>query len=83
MCLARSVVELFGSSDRPRAEVATSLGISDGSLATWVQQPERDEVSNALDADERTALARLSKESREVKMGHEFRRSDPSHLGCW
>ena len=32
----REEVELYRSSDRPRCKVAESLGISDGSLATWV-----------------------------------------------
>ena len=31
----REAVELYRSSDRSRAEVAKSLGISDGSLAAW------------------------------------------------
>ena len=34
----REAVELYRSSDRPRVEVAKSLGISDGSLAAWVKQ---------------------------------------------
>ena len=33
----REAVELYRSSDRTRAEVAKSLGISDGSLASWVK----------------------------------------------
>ena len=33
----REAVELYRSSDRSRAEVAKSLGISDGSLAAWVK----------------------------------------------
>ena len=34
----REAVELYRSSDRSRAEIARSLGISDGSLAAWVKQ---------------------------------------------
>jgi transposase len=70
----REAVELFRSSDRSRAEVAKSLGISDGSLATWVKQAERDELPGALDADERAELARLRKENRELKMDREILR---------
>lgn len=48
----REAVELYRSSDRSRAEVAKSLGISDGSLAAWVKQA-RTEVESGSDADER------------------------------
>ena len=34
----REAVELYRPGDRPRAEVARSFGISDGSLAAWVKQ---------------------------------------------
>jgi len=44
----REAVELYRSSDRPRAEVARSLGISDGSLAAWVKQA-RLEAESGLD----------------------------------
>ncbi len=70
----REAVELFRSSDRSRAEVAKSLGISDGSLAAWVRQAERDELPGALDTDERAERARLRKENRELKMDREILR---------
>ena len=76
----REAVELFRSSDRSRAEVAKSLGISDGSLATWVKQAERDELPGALDADERAELARLRKEDRELKMDREILRKAAAHF---
>ena len=76
----REAVELFRSSDRSRAEVAKSLGISDGSLASWVKQAERDEVPGALDADERAELARLRKENRELKMDREILRKAAAYF---
>jgi transposase len=76
----REAVELFRSSDRSRAEVAKSLGISDGSLATWVKQAERDELPGALDADERAELARLRKENRELKMDREILRKAAAYF---
>ena len=76
----REAVELFRSSDRSRAEVAKSLGISDGSLATWVKQAERDELPGALDADERAELARLRKKDRELKMDREILRKAAAHF---
>jgi transposase-like protein len=45
----REAVELYRSSDRSRAEVASSLGISDGSLAAWVKDYDRDRQPGALD----------------------------------
>ena len=68
----REAVELFRSSDRSRAEVAKSLGISDGSLATWVKQAERDELPGALDADERAELARLRRENKVLREEREI-----------
>lgn len=76
----REAVELFRSSDRSRAEVAKSLGISDGSLATWVKQAERDELPGALDPDERAELERLRKENRELKMDREILRKAAAYF---
>ena len=36
----REAVELYRSSDRPRCQIAESLGISDGSLAAWVKEAD-------------------------------------------
>jgi len=53
----REAVELYRSSDRPRCEVAESLGVSDGSLAAWVtsRRPSRNRSQSAL-ASRREAL---------------------------
>ena len=64
----REAVELYRSSDRSGAEVARSLGISDGSLAAWVQQAREAERRGALDVDERAELERLRRENRELRM---------------
>jgi len=49
------------SSGQPRYKVATSLGVSDGALAKWIEDAERDEQPGALSSDERAELARLRK----------------------
>ena len=36
----REAVELYRSSDRPRCQIAESLGISDGSLAARVKEAD-------------------------------------------
>lgn len=75
----REAVELYRSSDRPRVEVAKSLGISDGSLATWVKQA-REVEAGGLDADERAELDRLRKENRELKMDREILRKAAAYF---
>lgn len=76
----REAVELARSSDRPRCEVAASLGISDGSLANWIKAAERDEASGALDADERAELERLRKENSELRMDREILRKAAAYF---
>jgi transposase len=70
----REAVELYRSSDRSRAEVAKSLGISDGSLAAWVKAVEAEEEPGALDVDERAELERLRKEVKDLRMDREILR---------
>ena len=76
----REAVELYRSSDRSRAEVAKSLGISDGSLAAWVKAVEASEVPGALDADERAELARLRKEVVDLRMDREILRKAAAYF---
>lgn len=76
----REAVELFRSSDRSRAEVAKSLGISDGSLAAWVKSVERDEEPGALDASERSELERLRKENKDLRMDREILRKAAAYF---
>ena len=76
----REAVELYRSSDRPRCQVAESLGISDGSLAAWVKDYERDDEPDALDGDERAELARLRKENAELRMDREILRKAAAYF---
>ena len=75
----REAVELYRSSDRSRAEIARSLGISDGSLAAWVKQA-RAEAESGLDPDERAELERLRKENRELRMDREILRKAAAYF---
>jgi transposase len=53
----REAVALYRSSDRSRAEVAKSLGISDGSLAAWTKTIEAEQVPGARPLVQRHLLA--------------------------
>jgi transposase len=70
----REAVELARSSDRPRCQIASSLGISDGSLAAWIAEFEARDAPGALSDDERAELVRLRKELAEVKQDREILR---------
>ena len=76
----REAVELYRSSDRSRAEVARSLGISDGSLAAWVKQAREAERRGALDVDERAELERLCRQNRELRMDREILRKAAAYF---
>lgn len=76
----REAVELYRSSERSRAEVAKSLGISDGSLATWVKAADAAEEPGALDADERAELARLRQEVKDLRMDREILRKAAAYF---
>lgn len=74
----REAVELARASDRPRAEVARSLGLSDSTLANWVNA-DRDARTRAEDPDglsesERDELTRLRRENAELKLDREILR---------
>jgi transposase len=55
----REAVELYKSSERPRSEVAKSLGIADGTLVAWIAERADREAPGALDDAERAELVRL------------------------
>ena len=76
----REAVALFRSSDRSRVEVARSLGISDGSLASWVKAAEESEQPRALDPTERAELARLRKENADLKLAREILRKAAAYF---
>ena len=69
----REAVQLYRRSDRPRVEIARSLGISDGSLAAWVNEFEARDAGG-LDEDERAELIRLRKRVVEVEEEKEILR---------
>lgn len=80
----REAVELVKSSDRPRVELARSLGISDSTLANWVND-ERDRQRRAEDPDalsesEREELARLRKENIELRTDREILRKAAAYF---
>jgi transposase len=76
----REAVELYRSSDRSRAEVARSLGVSDGSLGAWVKAVEATEAPGALDPDERAELDRLRKENKDLRMDREILRKAAAYF---
>ncbi|HHN75501.1 MAG TPA: hypothetical protein ENK10_09760 [Acidobacteria bacterium] len=76
----REAVELSRSSDRPRCQVAKSLGISDGSLAAWVKEIAAADSPGALDANERAELARLRKENQDLRMDREILRKAAAYF---
>jgi transposase len=65
-------VALVNDSDRPLAEVARSLGISDSTLSNWVHAQrrarERAADPDGLSETERAELVRLRKENAELVM---------------
>ncbi|MDW3217129.1 MAG: transposase [Acidimicrobiales bacterium] len=69
----REAVQLYRRSDRPRVEIARSLGIADGSLAAWVNEFEARDAGG-LDEDERAELIRLRKRVVEVEEEKEILR---------
>jgi len=75
----REAVELCRSSDRPRVEVARSLGIADDTLAAWVEAASA-EAESGLDPDERAELERLRKENRELRTDREILRKAAAYV---
>ncbi len=80
----REAVELVRSSDRTIAEVARSLGISDGTLGNWVkadrERRERDADPNALSETERDELARLRREAAQLRIDNEILRKAAAYF---
>jgi transposase len=58
-------IELSRLKDKPIAEIAADLGISESCLRNWVHQADVDEgVTEGLSTDDRTELVRLRREVR-------------------
>lgn len=80
----REAIELVKTSDRPRVEVARSLGISDSTLANWMQD-DRDAQARADDPDglsmtEREELRALRKEVIELRTDREILRKAAAYF---
>ncbi|NRA32847.1 MAG: transposase [Polyangiaceae bacterium] len=69
--------ELVRSSDKPIAQLAEDLGISEKSLYRWAKQTDVDkkaEPKGQLMTQEREELAKLRKELKQVTMARDFLR---------
>ncbi|MCC6832769.1 MAG: transposase [Thermoleophilia bacterium] len=77
-------LELVRSSGQPMAEVARSLGISDGTLGNWVKADrearERGADPQALTESERQELVRLRREVAELRMDREILRKAAAYF---
>lgn len=80
----REALELIRSSGRSIAEVARSLGISDGTLGNWVKADrearERASDPSALSESERDELRRLRKEVGELQLEREILRKAAAYF---
>ena len=67
-------VELARLREKPVAQIATDLGISDSCLRNWMAQSDRDEGRRAdgLSTAERDELVKLRRELRVAKMENEL-----------
>ena len=80
----REAVELVRTSDRPVAEIARSLGITDSTLHNWLKA-DRDAQARAADPNglsesERDELARLRKENIELRTDREILRKAAAYF---
>ena len=77
-------VELVKTSERPRVEIARSLGISDNTLANWVaadrEARARSDDPNGLSETEREELRRLRKENIELRTDREILRKAAAYF---
>lgn len=80
----REAVELVKTSDRPRVQIAESLGISDSTLANWVQADreaqQRSEDPDGLTESEREELRRLRKENQDLRVDREILRKAAAYF---
>lgn len=80
----REAVELVKSSDRPRVQIAESLGISDSTLANWMvadrEAQQRAEDPDGLSESEREELRRLRKENQDLRVDREILRKAAAYF---
>ena len=68
-------VELARAKERPMAQIAKGLGISESCLRNWVAQADADEgKTDALTSAERKQLAEARKEIRRLEVENEILR---------
>ena len=66
-------VELARLRERPIAEIAKSLGISESCLRNWMHQADVDDgAAPGQRSEERTELARLRRENRRLELENEI-----------
>jgi transposase-like protein len=66
-------VELARLREKPVAQIATDLGISDSCLRNWMAQADIDEGRReGLSSREREELVELRREARTLKLEHEI-----------
>jgi len=74
----REAVELVRSSDRPRAEIARSLGLHNGTLGNWVKAADeadrRSSDPGLLSGPQLEELRRLRKEVASLRTDNEILR---------
>jgi transposase-like protein len=69
----RRAVELARLRDKPIAQIARDLGISESCLRRWMAQADVDEGHKpGLSTDERAELVRLRREKRVLEMENEI-----------
>jgi transposase len=80
----REAIELVKTSERPRVEIARSLGISDSTLANWMADDRKAEARAAdpdgLSESERDELRRLRKENVELRTDREILRKAAAYF---
>jgi transposase len=80
----REALELVRSSGRPVAEVARSLGISEGTLGNWVKAErearERAADPKGLSESEREELQRLRREVADLRIDREILRKAAAYF---
>lgn len=69
----RRAVELARHGDKPVAEIARDLGVSESGLRRWMGQADIDEGKReGLSSSEKKELTRLRKENRVLQMENEI-----------
>lgn len=80
----REAIELVKTSERPRVEIARSLGISDSTLANWMADDRAAQARAAdpegLSESERDELRRLRKENVELRTDREILRKAAAYF---